>query len=309
MVKNKGYTVLVVGEGDVTNGLVNNLESDGFKVLVVNSKEDVIQVLNLKEVQMVLVDIKTKEFCSEVLGSIKNNKKFSIIPVMIISDVCTIEDKVEWIASGANDHINKPFEYKELFARMYSHIKSYLYSSQLFKQNEILKENAVFDEATGLFSKKYLMGRMTSEVSKSVRDGEPLSFILVEVEEYDKISQYYGQEAKDYVLRQIVFELRQLLRLSDLIVRYADNQFGLLLPNTDRAGIDYLVSRLWQRLGNIEFKYKNEKIEVFASIGAYTLSSSDFNSFEKKLKNMFVYTENALERAKKKVGNKVEFFE
>lgn len=302
-------TIFIINEGEIQKDLVNELQNNDFKVLTANEDNEVMRVLNIKKPQLIIMEILSQEFGQRMLNLIKKDEEFRIIPIIIISQVENIEKEVKMFEMGVNDYIHKPYEYKELVARIRAHLKLYLICLEMINQNEILRQTAVFDENTGLYNKKYLMGRIIGEVSRAVREGVALSFVIIEIDDAENVISMYGEDAKNFLLKQITFMLRQVVRLSDIVIRYGDNQLAVLCPITDRSGLDTFVERLRMMIERNVFDYKDTKIRTTVSIGAYTLGSADFNSFEKKLNNMFVYAEEALERAKSKDGNRVEFFD
>jgi DNA-binding response OmpR family regulator len=66
----------------------------------------------------------------DILGKLKNDPALAGIPVILLSDVATIKDKVEAFEQGADDYIGKPFNFTELLAR----VRSLLKSRELFIQ-------------------------------------------------------------------------------------------------------------------------------------------------------------------------------
>lgn len=308
MNKERGYSLLLINEGD-DEGLAKNLENDGFKVLVAKNCTEAVRILNIKKPKMIILDINTQEFGLEALKEVRNNKDLNIVSVIVLSSFSDVQEKVEWLELGANDYLDKPYNYNELSSRINHHLKMYSYYSEIMDQNEVLRATSVIDEVTGLFNRRYLMSRIIGEVSRAVREGSSLSFVIIGIDDFENIVSKYGDEAKDFILKQVAFMIRQVVRLSDIVIRYGASQLAVLCPITDRAGLDTFVERLRQMIEKSIFEYDGYSIRCTVSIGAYTLGSSDFNTFEKKVNNMFAFAEEALNRAKKNNGNRVEFFD
>lgn len=309
MEKRKLYTILYISEGERDKNLLDNLENNGFNIAETGNEEECKRILKEKEPEVILLSIKSQEFGLRMISKIKEEDCFSIIPIIVISTFLEVKEKVELLNSGASDYIVQPFEYEELLAKINNRLINYLYYKKLVDKYEQLKEMSLVDEITGLFNKKYLEERIVAEVSRAVRKGECISFVIIETDNYDYIVNTYGQAAKNYVLKQVASMIKQLVRLSDVVIRYSERQLAVLCPITDKAGLDTFVERLRQEIQDSVFEFNGQIIKFTVSMGAYTLESSDFNSMEKKVENIIACAEEALNRAKNKSGNVIEFYE
>lgn len=305
----KVATILLISDGLSTKDLPKSLTEDGFKVLTVSGDKEAIQAINIKKPDLIIMDIAPKKLCEEILDILKNNKKSENVPVIMISQTTEADNIVKWLELGANDCLNKTFDYKELLARINCQLRAYFWYTDLIFQNQVLREIAVVDEVTGLFNRRYLMGRITGEVSRAMRQGESMSFIIIEIDDIKSIINSYGQETENFLLKQIAFLLKEIVRLSDVVIRYGESQIAILCPITDRAGLEIFIERLRKKIERNDFEFNGKKLRTTTSIGAYTLGTSDFNSLEKKIENIFKFTETALEKAKTLQGNNIEIFE
>lgn len=305
----KTATILLISDEMSSENLSNSLTKDGFKVLAVKDYKEAIQAINIKMPHLIIMNIASEEFGSGVLDVLKSDKKSENIPVIVISQRTEAENIVKWLELGANDCLNKSFDYKELLARINCQLRIYFFYSELILQNQILREIAVIDEVTGLFNRRYLMGRITGEVSRATRQGESLSFIIIDIDDIESIINSYGKESQNFLLKHIAFLIKEIVRLSDVVIRYGESQIAILCPLTDKTGLEIFIERLRKKIERNDFDFNGKRLRTTTSIGAYTLESSDFNSLEKKIENIFSFTEAALEKAKSFEGSNVEIFE
>jgi diguanylate cyclase (GGDEF)-like protein len=115
---------------------------------------------------------------------------------------------------------------------------------QLEEANQILKLSMDIDPLTGLYTFSFLMKTLEHEIERSRRYNEPLSIVLLDIENLKIINESYGYRVGDAVLETTAAFMRQILRPSDSAGRYSGGEFMLILPNTDRDGACALAQRI-----------------------------------------------------------------
>lgn len=301
----KNKLLFLFNQGNIGKDLLTTFEKE-FTVFNADSDVEALKLLNSKSPHMIVLNVKTYEYGSVIIDMIKSNKKFFDIPIIVVSE--ELSRAIDWYNIGVVTCTSPNTNNLELLAKLNAVYNLYINYLKSKEENNILKATALIDEDTGLFNKKYLMARVVGEISRAVRQGESVSFVIIDIDDYSVLSDTYGEEAKEYVLKQVVGMVKQAVRLSDIVIRYAESQLGVFCPITDRVGVESFVEKLRNLIDRNVFQYNGIRIKTSVSIGAYTLGTSDFNSLEKKISNVFAYSEDALKRAKKN-ENKVEFFD
>ncbi|MBC7172984.1 MAG: GGDEF domain-containing protein [Polyangiaceae bacterium] len=111
-----------------------------------------------------------------------------------------------------------------------------------------LRRLAAIDELTRTANRRFFFEQVDREVARAVRYGRPLSVVVFELEGMRAINERFGYTAGDRALREAALTLRAALRTHDLVGRYGDTAFALLLPETDREGAAVVVHRCLDRL-------------------------------------------------------------
>ena len=140
---------------------------------------------------------------------------------------------------------------------------------------------------------------MTAEISLSRRSGRPISCLIVEVDEFEKIAERFGLPGADEILRAVGQFLVNNCRIEDVNCRFGGEQFGIVAPNTPNEGAIDLANRLCATLAQAEVACRGQKIKVTCSFGLADLESAGN-------KSMIELAEQALNRAKQGGGNRVE---
>jgi diguanylate cyclase (GGDEF)-like protein len=112
-----------------------------------------------------------------------------------------------------------------------------------------MREAVHRDTATGLLNHSTLMAELEHAVEYSRRHGEPLAFVLFELEGFRRIHERMGPRVAEEVLLHVASIFRSNVRASDVIGRYGWEAFGMLLRGSSAAGAAVLAEKLGALLG------------------------------------------------------------
>ncbi|MBS1145227.1 MAG: diguanylate cyclase [Proteobacteria bacterium] len=94
-----------------------------------------------------------------------------------------------------------------------------------------LQELAVRDSLTALYNRRYLDETLEREVSRTRREGTPLSLVMLDIDYFKQVNDTYGHQVGDEVLRMLAGILTADIRAEDVACRYGGEEFLILLPN------------------------------------------------------------------------------
>ncbi|MDX1490477.1 MAG: GGDEF domain-containing protein [Pseudohongiellaceae bacterium] len=105
--------------------------------------------------------------------------------------------------------------------------------------------SAVFkDPMTGTGNTKFLQVSLDREIDLAKRHNQPLSVVILEIHELKEFKQNFGRDYHDKVITNMASHIETLARNTDTVFRINDNQFLVLLNNTDRNGAQVINDRL-----------------------------------------------------------------
>ncbi len=122
---NEQDEILVVDDTPITlNLLTHILSTEGFQVRSADNGELALNLITAKPPQLILLDINMPEMDGfEVCRRLKAKEESEGIPVIFISGLTNLEEKVIGFGLGAVDFISKPFQREELLARIRTHLE------------------------------------------------------------------------------------------------------------------------------------------------------------------------------------------
>lgn len=111
---------------------------------------------------------------------------------------------------------------------------------QLFEQT---RSYAYRDELTGLPNYRFFAESIDREILRSRRSNQPLSIVMVDVDNFKDYNDRHGHEAGNVVLTEVARLLSFALREEDMVARYGGEEFALILPGTPKAGAMLVAER------------------------------------------------------------------
>ncbi|MBI1269589.1 diguanylate cyclase [bacterium] len=127
---------------------------------------------------------------------------------------------------------------------------------------------AFYDDGTQAYNFRYLVRRLEREIKRSKRYNRAVSVMIVAVEGFDKIEESYGVTALDLAVSTVADMLIDLTRQEvDMVARYGNNKFVLMLPETPGSGAAILAERIRKKIEVTPVEYRWHKLYVEGSIG------------------------------------------
>ena len=217
-------------------------------------------------------------------------------PILFVGSVPDIT-----VRATSYDIIKTPVDENELLIR----VKALLKTKTL---QETLSVVSTTDSLTGLHNRFYLQERFAAEISRAKRHGTSLSCLLFDIDFFKVVNDMYGYDWGDILLRSISDKLKSLVRMEDILTRYGDEEFLVVLPNTSEENAFMFAERFRRSIEKMEFIPAGEEerhpITISGGISTYPC----FENVEEDVNTIIRYAEHALYNAKKRGKNKIVQF-
>jgi diguanylate cyclase (GGDEF)-like protein len=159
---------------------------------------------------------------------------------------------------------------------------------------------SVTDALTGLLNRRYLEERLTEEIQRSNRHGYPMSFMMIDVDNFKTYNDTYTHLEGDKALRLVGKCLKSILRGADVAARYGGEEFSILLPQTNSFEAETIAERIREKVALTRFPNR----QVTISIGIVSCSVS-INTAQ----DLIWAADTALYEAKRRGKNNVQVYE
>ena len=137
---------------------------------------------------------------------------------------------------------------------------------------EDLSQLVFKDDLTGLRNRRFMYQYFKKQISWEDKNPPQLSLMMIDVDFFKTINDTYGHLEGDNLLKQLANALTKKLRENDIPIRYAGDEFSVLLPETDKATARQVANAIWQHVSQTKFtpREKGKPITITISLGLAT---------------------------------------
>jgi len=107
-----------------------------------------------------------------------------------------------------------------------------------------LEQLATRDSLTNTLTRRYMDEAFAAELERSRRSGQPLAFLMMDLDHFKAVNDTHGHQVGDRVLVEFAAKVQRQLRKSDLLGRFGGEEFALVLPNTSREAALQVAERI-----------------------------------------------------------------
>ncbi len=140
---------------------------------------------------------------------------------------------------------SKPYDFSEqdvsLLRTLADLFAGALHNALTFQKAQ---EQAITDGLTGVKTHRFLMEALSAEWKRSTRANRPLALVLMDLDRFKFVNDFYGHLEGDVVLQRVGHILEQNCRRSDVVARYGGDEFVILMPETSVEQARQLANKL-----------------------------------------------------------------
>ncbi len=177
---------------------------------------------------------------------------------------------------------------------------------ELLEKNRLLEQLAITDHLTQVYNRRYILGRMPSELAHANRYGEQITTIMLDLDYFKKVNDTFGHNVGDQALLGVVEVIKQTIRKADILGRWGGEEFILICPNTGLQAAVALAERIRTKVEEVEFTTPDGvRLYLSLSMGVSAFCHL-YPTFEQDIEDMIIRADKALYKAKHLGRNRVE---
>jgi diguanylate cyclase (GGDEF)-like protein len=167
-----------------------------------------------------------------------NVKKVALVPMLV-------EGEPYGVVAFAFDHTDIDAEMVELLVGHFT-----LALRDIATQEDTARFNDI-DPVTWVYNRRYVTDTVEAELIRCGRYAKALSLVVIDLDDFGQFNAQYGQSMGDRLLRSAAVSLAEAVSPPEIVARLKDDEFAILLPETNRAAAVSVATRLLASLSQV----------------------------------------------------------
>jgi len=258
-----GILILIADDDPKVRNLIkSSLNRIGYRnIITADDGKETIEKVKKHIPDLILLDLQIPEMDGfKTCEYIKKIDRFADTPVIVISDLVDLKNKIMAYECGADDFLAKPLDVITLCART----KATLQTSRLKEQVERL--TSLKSITDNLFDYKHIFERLVAGLELSRRGSLPFSVVYMDVDYLKMINMEYGWEIGDSVIRRVREILYQVVGKKGTVLSSNSDKFLLILPGIDEDKVHVMTDDILEQVRKIPLPVEFKRKVAFESI-------------------------------------------
>ncbi len=257
MLRAAGHNVAWTSRADWTATLSAPDEDTAPEIIVLEAGRD------LKDLQTL------NGLCREVRGAPGGRGAALLVtlPILRRTDRARATALAALLEAGADDFLISGANEAEIEARIGAMARLSRTRGELEATREHLRLHMQLDHLTRLLNRRFFFRAAHREYGRARRYDLELSCLMLEIDHFKRLCTHCGYEGGDQAQRDVADILRDNTRDSDIIARFGEGKFVVLLPETPIGGAITLRENVQRAIAAHQFTWHGQRLPLSASIG------------------------------------------
>ena len=266
--ESEGKIMIMNDDAALLRSIVPILKPWGFEVISLPGNAHLLEALQLHQPDLLILDVELKPLSGIALcKTLRRSSSWGDLPILFLTALNDSETLHRVFAVGADDCVSLPFVGPELVTRILNRLE----------RSRLLRNLAETDPLTQVTNRRTLTRESENFLRICERHHKPLSLAIVEVHHLKLINDQYGDLIGDEVLKYCAQMLRSGLRQEDLIGRWSNEKFVVVMYGTGIQGVSQRLSEVMSQLRRKSFQAdqgKSFEANFYVGLSEYHVGES-----------------------------------
>lgn len=130
-----------------------------------------------------------------------------------------------------------------------------------------LREQAIHDQLTGLYNRRFLTESLRREIARARRAAEPVAFLMFDIDHFKRVNDRYSHSAGDAALKMVSEALSAGCRPVDIVCRYSGEEFLMVMPGGGPDDAHARAEEFRTRIERMGIQFGGTEFSITTSIG------------------------------------------
>jgi len=238
----------------------------GMRADVLEQPRHILDVLSASQPDIILIDVFMRDMSGIDLAKvIRQQQHLLAIPIIFLVSSDDKSHRYQALIHGGNDIIEKPVTPTELTLAV----------ANRAARSRSLRAVMERDSLTGLLNHRMVKERLAQEVDRAHRLNRPLSFVLLDLDNFKQVNDTYGHVAGDNVLKSLAKFLQSRLRKTDIIGRYGGEEFAVVMTDSSEENAIRVMNEVREGFGAVAHTAGDKSFNVTLSCGVRAVEDKD----------------------------------
>ena len=174
-------------------------------------------------------------------------------------------------------------------------------SEELSSSFQRLEKTSILDDLTDALNRRHFNERLELELERAKRYDLPLSLLMIGLDNFKSVNDMHGRRVGGFVLKELVRHFKSMMRGVDIVGRYGDEKFALLLPNTEIEGAKRTAERIRTNIATHTFVKDNYSGRLTINVGVASFKAGEIPTGKELIKE----ADDKLSKVKEEEHNRV----
>ncbi|WP_124949641.1 GGDEF domain-containing response regulator [Sulfuriferula thiophila] len=256
------YRILIIEDSPPLADFYGHiLHAAGMETLVLHEPSRMLENLSDFNPDLILMDMYLPDYRGDELAKvIRQQHRYVSVPIVYLSSETDIKRQLDALRFGGDDFLTKPMNPEHLVSAVTHRAQRY----------RVLRGLLESDSLTGLLNHTKVKQRLEIELANARRHRHPLSFVMLDIDNFKEVNDNYGHPVGDRVIKSLSRMLKQRLRETDIIGRYGGEEFAIIFTHTDGVAASKVMEGLRRVFEEIQQQYGDAVFHVTFSCGIAT---------------------------------------